>query len=247
MALVHSFESDGKWLFKYRGQIPALLFIAAIPVIWFTDYNQFSSEEIYIAVALSVGISFIGQLIRAYTVGTTPPGTSGRNTKEQVAEKLNQSGIYSMVRHPLYVGNYLMWIGIVISTMNICFTLIVSLAYWLYYERIMFTEERFLERKFGQEYINWSLKVPAFIPSFGLYTPSQTAFNFKAVLRREYSGFYATVIGFLFVQYIIGLKSKAWYPSVNAIIVFCATTLIVLFLRLLKRKTILLSDHGAVM
>ena len=87
--------------------------------------------------------------VRSYTIGTTPRGTSGRNTEEQVAEQLNSSGIYSTVRHPLYLGNYLMWIGIVLFTKSISFTIIVSLMYWLYYERIMFAEERFLERKFG--------------------------------------------------------------------------------------------------
>ena len=47
-------------------------------------------------------------------VGFTPRGTSGRNTKEgQVAESLNTLGMYSMCRHPLYLGNLLMWLGIV--------------------------------------------------------------------------------------------------------------------------------------
>ena len=55
----------------------------------------------------------MGFLFRAWAIGTTPAGTSGRNTKEQVAEVLNSTGIYSIVRHPLYVGNYFMWIGIV--------------------------------------------------------------------------------------------------------------------------------------
>ena len=32
--------------------------------------------------------------------------TSGRNTHDQVADSLNTSGIYSIVRHPLYVGNF---------------------------------------------------------------------------------------------------------------------------------------------
>jgi len=60
----------------------------------------------YIAIALSM----FGFIIRAIAIGTTPKGTSGRNTKEgQVAESLNTKGIYSMVRHPLYLGNYFMW------------------------------------------------------------------------------------------------------------------------------------------
>lgn len=36
-------------------------------------------------------VSFAGVVVRAYTIGTTPRGTSGRNTKKQVAESLNTS------------------------------------------------------------------------------------------------------------------------------------------------------------
>lgn len=59
-----------------------------------------------------IAVSLFGLLIRAVTIGFTPKGTSGRNTKEgQVAEVLNTKGIYSVVRHPLYLGNYFMWLG----------------------------------------------------------------------------------------------------------------------------------------
>src|SRR4030095_3531295 len=99
---------------------------------------------------------------------------------KQVAEQLNTSGIYSVVRHPLYLGNYLMWIGIVLFTKNFEFVIIVSLLYWIYYERIMFAEERFLEKKFGESYLSWSLKVPAFIPALGKFQKSHIPFSVKS-------------------------------------------------------------------
>src|SRR5690606_16618775 len=152
MALVHSLENNGNKLFRYRGQIPVVLFLLSIPVVYFTDY-QFLNVWNYldwILLVICALVSFSGQVIRAIAVGTFNKNTSGRNTKEgQVAEALNTKGIYSTVRHPLYLGNYFMWIGIVMYTYNIYFVLIVSLLFWVYYERIMFAEERFLERKFG--------------------------------------------------------------------------------------------------
>ena len=51
-------------------------------------------------------------MIRIYTVGTTPAGTSGRNRDKQIAEKLNKTGVYSIIRHPLYLGNLLIWLGV---------------------------------------------------------------------------------------------------------------------------------------
>ena len=236
MGLLHSFESSGNWLFKRRGWLPVVLFLLAVPVIFTTDYNNIGDNvKLYTGIT-AVLVSFMGLLIRAYTVGTTPKGTSGRNTDEQIAESLNSTGIYCVVRHPLYLGNYLMWIGIVIYTLNWYFVITVSLMYWLYYERIMFAEERFLERKFGQVYLDWSLKAPAFIPSFKHLVKASLPFSMTTVLRREYSGVLNTVIGFLFVNVLRydaingGFKFFAWQGYLLGI-----TLVLVLILRTLKR------------
>jgi protein-S-isoprenylcysteine O-methyltransferase Ste14 len=101
-----------------------------------------------------------------------------------------------------------MWIGIVMYTFNIWYVLIVSLLFWIYYERIMFAEERFLERKFGESYVSWSLKVPPFWPSFKNYEPNPIPFSMKTILRREYSGVTATILGFVFVAFL-----RDWFQS----------------------------------
>ena len=127
MALVHSFETSGNKLFKYRGQIPVVLFLLAIPVIYFTNYQCVdNNKNLDLALLITCAIiSLSGQIIRSIAIGTANKHTSGRNTKEgQVAEALNTKGIYSMVRHPLYLGNFLMWIGIVMYTYNIYFVII---------------------------------------------------------------------------------------------------------------------------
>ncbi|MEY4604498.1 MAG: hypothetical protein RIT43_1790 [Bacteroidota bacterium] len=210
MALIHSLEKNGNFLFKFRGQIPLILFVLSVPVIYFTDYQFFNSNpklEFILLITCSL-VSFSGQIIRAIAIGTSNKHTSGRNTKEQVAEALNTRGIYSSVRHPLYLGNFFMWIGIVMYTFNIWFVLVVSLLFWVYYERIMFAEERFLENKFGEEYVNWSLRVPPFWPSFKNYVPGNIPFSMKTILRREYSGVTATIIGFVFVAFL-----RDWFST----------------------------------
>jgi len=245
MALLHSFENSGNFLFRKRGQIPVILFVLAIPVIYLTDYSQLSDIQLKILTYISIFLSIVGFYIRAVSIGTTPKGTSGRNTKSQVAESLNSTGIYSMVRHPLYLGNYLMWIGIVCFTFNFYFVIVVSLAFWLYYERIMFAEERFLERKFGDDYLEWSKSVPAFIPSFKNYIKNVVPFSFKSVLRREYSGVLATVVGFAFIDYL------RYYFATGEILVlrsslYCLgiAVVITLILRTVKHQTKLLKEEG---
>ena len=191
----------------------------------------------------SVFVSIIGFLIRFYTIGTTPKGTSGRNTKQQIADYLNSTGIYSMVRHPLYLGNYLIWIGIAIFTYNIYFIVIVSLLFWLYYERIMFAEERFLEKKFGEEYLSWSNGIPAFIPSFKNYTKTTIPLSIKTVLRREYAGILATVIGFSFIDVIrIYVETNILNFTPVVLWVLIISLVLVFVLRSLKHYTNILTE-----
>jgi protein-S-isoprenylcysteine O-methyltransferase Ste14 len=245
MALIHSFEDDGNWLFKRRGFIPIILFILAIPAVYFTDYASMSSSFTTLINYLAAILSFTGFAIRAYTIGTTPRGTSGRNTDKQVAEQLNTSGIYSVVRHPLYLGNYLMWIGIVLFTKNFSFTIIVSLLYWIYYERIMFAEERFLEKKFGDVYLNWSKKAPAFVPNITTFRKSEVSFSLKSVLRREYSGVLATVIGFVYVEVLIGyFQWGVFHVGDKFVMALALAVMAALVLRSLKHYTKVLSEEG---
>jgi len=243
MALIHSFEKSGNFLFKYRGQIPVVLFITAVPVIWFTGDAGLSMTWQLILTLAGVAMSLAGFMVRAYTIATTPKGTSGRNTEKQVAESLNVSGIYSMVRHPLYLGNYLMCVGIVVFTFNPWFFLVMSLAYWIYYERIMFAEERFLEKKFGHTYLDWSVKVPAFFPSFKKIIKSNTPFSLKSVMRREYSGLLATVLSFAFIDhlryYFLEGKLEPWRFSTWCLL---AAALIAAVLRSLKHHTHILEE-----
>jgi protein-S-isoprenylcysteine O-methyltransferase Ste14 len=244
MALIHSFETSGNTLFRFRGQIPVVLFVLAAPVLYFTDYSLLSRDFILVLTIVAIIISFAGFLVRAYAIGTTPKGTSGRNRNEQVAESLNVSGIYSIVRHPLYLGNYLMWIGIVIFTFNIYFIVLVSLAFWLYYERIMFAEERYLEKKFGDEFLDWSQNVPAFIPAFGKFKKTKIPFSFKSILRREYSGILATAVGFAFIDLLrIYFITNEFVWNRISIYAVAVSALLAIILRMLKHSN-MLNEEG---
>lgn len=245
MALAETFEKSGNRLFRYRGYIPLILYVAAVPIIYFTDYSHIPEIEKLAINGLSYLVAALGFFTRAWAIGTTPRGTSGRNTRQQVAESLNRTGIYSMVRHPLYLGNFLVWIGIVIFTYNIYFIIIITLAFWIYYERIMFAEESFLRRKFGNVYNYWSEKVPAFIPAFRHFEPSEIPFSFKSVLRREYSGFLAIVISYAFIDHLrFWVISGQYNPYRFSLFALAIAAVITLILRTLKHRTNILKESG---
>lgn len=188
MALVHELESSGNWLFRRRSWLPLFLVVSGLIMMYLGNRQaiifDLRDEMIFL------GVSILGELVRIFTVGFAPRNTSGRNTAAgQIADELNTTGFYSIVRHPLYLGNFLMWLGPVIFIRSAWFAIVFLLVYWLYYERIMFAEEQFLRRKFGDAYDSWSAKVSAFLPFQFKWIPPKLGFSFRNVLKREYNSF----------------------------------------------------------
>lgn len=195
MALQQEWESQGNALFRYRSYLPLLLLPVAFWVMSYMVIRQegwFSDLGITFLESLSLLLSIAGLLIRVVTVGYTPQNTSGRNTAEgQVAESLNTSGMYSMVRHPLYLGNYFMWLAVAVLTGDVWFCFSFSLLYTLYYERIMYAEEQFLTRKFGEVYRQWAAATPAILPAFLLWQRPSLSFSWRKVIKKEKNGLFA--------------------------------------------------------
>jgi len=210
MALQEELESQGNFLFKYRGTLPLVILVVALGLLFESalnnpDLHEYQEFSVYLLISLAV--AFFGLFIRMYTVGHTPKHTSGRNTEEQVADVLNSTGIYSTVRHPLYVGNFFMWLGVGMLTMNVWFLVAFTFFYWVYYERIMFAEEQFLRRKFGEVYLSWAKGTPAFWPSFKNFKKPVVKFSWAKVIKKEKNGLLAIFVCFfafqLFTQSIV--------------------------------------------
>jgi len=203
LALIEELEKSGNWLFRWRSYLPIALIVMYLGVLREYEYPG-QSERLHRAWGmLCLSISAIGLIVRSYTVGHTPAGTSGRNTKRQVADSLNQTGAYSVVRNPLYLGNFIMGLGVSLFAHLWWLVMIYVLVWWIYYERIIFAEEAFLRRKYGAEYLRWAEVTPILIPSFKSYKKSDLKFSLRNVLKREYNGFFAVIV-ILFVFECVG-------------------------------------------
>lgn len=184
MSLNNEFEAPGNWLFKRRSFLPLII----IPFLFYyllTPVNNFYNTLFYAGLAASL----LGECFRIFTIAFVPAGTSGRNTKQQLPTSLNQTGIYSMVRHPLYLGNFFMFLGPFLFTGNIYGIIILILFFWIYYERIMFAEEAYLIKSFGVEYENCSSITPAFIPNIFFIHQSIHNFHSKKFWKENIPGF----------------------------------------------------------
>lgn len=252
MSLYQTMIRHGHTMFRWRSYIP-LLFIGPL-LLAFKESSQMEAmvgnglEDVWVLFSFIVALS--GIALRAFTVGFVPANTSGRNAKEQRADVLNTRGMYSVVRNPLYLANFIIILGVLLSIKVWWLVLIVSLVFFIYMERIILTEESFLEEKFGETYNAWRAKTPVIIPNFKLWQPSPSPFSWKTVLKREYPGLLGMATAFLVTEMVTDLivegepfstwiqEDIIWPILYTAILILCLT------LRTLKKHTSVLKVEG---
>lgn len=247
MALHEEFVRQGRWLFRWRSFLP----LALVPLLLVALRGYGQMEQTFGSLAgvawegFCLAVSFSGLALRCVTVGFVPAGTSGRNTREQKAAVLNTTGMYSVVRHPLYLANFIITLGVVLFTESLWLVLVVSLLYWIYYERIMFAEEAFLCHRFGEAYRQWATRTPAIIPDPRRFIPPALPFSLRSVLAREYPTFFAIVLGFTAFEHWGDLLAHGRLDADGGWLAFLSAGLTVyVVLRTLKKKTRLLTAEG---
>jgi len=246
MLLRNQMEVHGNLLFKYRGELPVLLIPPGLYLLYaqitaMPDFNWAEFLRWYNIVCL--GVVVLGQVIRAYTIAHAAANTSGRNVHGQVADVVNNTGLYSIVRHPLYVGNFFMALGVAMLSCNAWFVLVYILAFWIYYERIIYAEEHFISQKFDERLKEWAMTTSTFIPMFGAFKKPVTPFNLKKVIRQEKNGILATFCIF-FVYHAVqnqALYGKPFDGLDAWSIAFGASIIYYLVVRFLSKRTSLLS------
>jgi protein-S-isoprenylcysteine O-methyltransferase Ste14 len=190
MALRNELRETGDMLFKNRSYLPVFIILIGILVFY---YAHQEANPLLVSLTydiLCISIASVGLIIRAISVGFSADNTSGRNTGAgQIANEINTTGLYSCCRHPLYLGNFFMWLGVAMFTANLWFLVAFALFFWVYYERIMYAEEAYLIEKYGAAYEEWASNVPAFIPAFTKWKSPKYHFSIKKVVRQEKSTF----------------------------------------------------------
>lgn len=237
MPLQEEFEKQGNFLFRYRGELPIIIIIPAMAVLLYQ--LPILQHHIVANHFIAYIIAILGLFIRSYTVGFSSRNTSGRNTAEgQVADSVNSTGIYSIVRHPLYLGNFFMWLGVAWLTHHLWFILFFVALYMIYYERIMYAEEQFLRRKFGDAYTNWAFQTPAIIPDFSKFKSNANTFSLKKVLKKEKTGILLLNLLFLIFAAIESYNSPNFLSDISLwVFLFIASILYYIIIKILEKTT----------
>jgi protein-S-isoprenylcysteine O-methyltransferase Ste14 len=215
--------SIGNFFFKYRNIVSPVVFcglaIAAKPLIIAGNKRL----DMYIDI-IGIAIAFAGQFLRICVIGFAYIKRGGKK-KKVYAQTLVQEGFFAHCRNPLYVGNVLTLIGLIVIH-NSILMYAVCLPFFLFlYWTITLAEENYLRTKFGHVYDDYVKKVPRFLISFkGLgRTLEGMRYNWKKVIRKEYGTTFTaitTVMALLIWERIAadGLEASRSYVRVMLIL-----------------------------
>ena len=171
-----------EWIFKMRGGIWTLIFIAILFMV------RGSSPEI---ITVSLAIVAAGQLWRCWSAGIIGL-YRGENVK---ALKLATGGPYSLMRNPLYFGNFIIGLGWSMIAGKWAVLIFAVSFYLLYVLVIIPHEEEFLRSKFGTDYEDYCSKVKRFMPVKFDINSLKAPVNWETVKRSEIHTVISTVIG----------------------------------------------------
>jgi protein-S-isoprenylcysteine O-methyltransferase Ste14 len=175
----------GNFLFHYRNGLFPLVYALLLLK------SPSSLADYRLAALLGFLVSLTGQLLRAITIGLEYIIRGGRD-RQVYAEKLVQGGVFAHSRNPLYLGNFLILLGVGIASNSILFLGIAIPFFVFAYSAIIAAEENFLRNKFGKEFDEYCARVNRFIPNFtGLgQTLAGMQFNWRRLVTAEYGSAY---------------------------------------------------------
>ena len=158
----HQHRSDltGEHAFSDIGQLILLIifFIVWIADSFVFEYSTFLTQYIsnYIRVPIALIILTISGLLAGFGLNTV----FGKTRKEP---QVITTGVFSIVRHPIYLGSIILYLGFSLLSLSLLSTLVWSIIIIFYYI-ISRHEVKLLTQRFGSAYEEYKKKVPMLFP-----------------------------------------------------------------------------------
>lgn len=179
-----------EFLLNRRVRITAFIFIVLVAEDLLTRVQPHNLIDLANYQVLGgLGLVFTGLGLRTWAAGTL-----------QKRKQLAMSGPYQLVRHPLYVGSYLMMVGFCLLVGDRENLLVVFGPILFLYILRAISEERYLAKLFPEQWPDFIRRVPRFIPR-RLPTAMFEDWSLAQWLKnREYNAFGAALLGLVAIQ-----------------------------------------------
>ncbi|CAB3261856.1 unnamed protein product [Arctia plantaginis] len=157
--------------------------IAAVSswIEWAVEYYFFPSMKAYFFISvIGVVMCITGEVVRKAAMFTAR--TNFNHTVQFVKRPdhhLVTHGVYSICRHPSYVGWFYWSIGTQITLLNPVCIIVYALASWTFFRERVYAEELTLLTFFGPQYVVYQKQVGTGLPYITGYIPENTGQRVK--------------------------------------------------------------------
>ncbi len=154
-------SSDNLGVLIFPPLIPLSILVVGIILNFVVPLDLLSHVPLLVRIAVGI-IAFVvglGMVIGANRV-FRHIGTSVNPS--QPTRVLATTGVFTWTRNPMYVGGSIVLLGLAIGCALDWVPLLLVLSLPLVHYGIILREERYLERKFGDEYRSYKKKVPRY-------------------------------------------------------------------------------------
>lgn len=163
------------YLFRYRN------LLAGAPLAYAFASTRWESEHDRVIWPLALALCVLGVALRGWA-GSHCGYAQGR------PKQLTTSGPYAYVRNPLYVANVVLVAGATIAS-ELAWLLPVTLTWAsLVYRRAVRHEDRRLRARYGDLYLRYRERVPAWLPRVPAIAPPMGGIALRTI-GRELPGF----------------------------------------------------------
>lgn len=192
---------SGNFFFKVRNGLFPVLYIGLLVLT--KPALLFGSPGIN-ALLLGLGacLALSGEFVRCLTIGYDYIERGGRDGKVY-ASFLVQGGVYAHTRNPMYVGNCLIAIGLILYS-GAPLAILVGVPFFLFvYASITAAEEHYLSGKFGDDYRAYRARVNRYLPPLGALhrTLSALTYDGRKALRKEYGTLWVVGMGLIILPW----------------------------------------------
>ncbi len=177
----------GNFLFRFRnGVFPVVLLV--LIALFPPRYAGGTPAGDWIVDVIGLGIALLGQGLRAAVIGYAYIVRGGKG-KQVHADDLVTQGFFNVCRNPLYVGNLLIYAGVLVVHNNPWVYGLAGGFFVFAYIAIVAAEETYLSTRFGDSFARYCERVNRWVPDFARLSEATQGmtFNWGRVVVKDYS------------------------------------------------------------
>ena len=155
-------EKNGEHPFGDAGQ---LIFLAFFLVVWVGD-SFFLRKSTFLADSVPLYIRLVILVLSLMTAAFLFMSGHVVVSHEHRPTDVVSTGAFRYVRHPLYLGCILFYLGLTVSTVSL-FSLALLVLIFVFYNYIAGYEEKLLVQRLGERYTNYKRSTGKWVPRIG--------------------------------------------------------------------------------